>query len=59
MFMSRHCIITQDGQKFGIIQIFLLKEVCYAHQGCIYLIKIYSKINSIVKYYYNVKVSIF
>ncbi len=33
----------------------ILKEVFLAHQGCIYLIKKYSKNNNIVKYYYNLK----
>ncbi len=30
-----------------------LKEVSFAHQGCIYLIKKYSKNGNIVEYYYN------
>ncbi len=32
-----------------------MKEVSYAHQGCIYLIKKYSKNSNIVKYYHNLK----
>ncbi len=40
-------------QKIGVCKILMfLKEVCYAHQGCIYLIK---KCSKIVKYYYNLK----
>ncbi len=31
----------------------VLKEVSFAHQGCIYLIKKYSKNGNIVEYYYN------
>ncbi len=42
-------------QKFGVCKIFLfLKQVSYAHQVCIYLIK--NSVNSnIVKYNYNLK----
>ncbi len=32
-----------------------MKEVSYAHRGCIYLIKKYSKNSNIVKYLYHLK----
>ncbi len=40
-------------QKFGISKIFSVFWVSYAHQGCIYLIKITEKNSNIVKYYCN------
>ncbi len=36
----------------------VLKEVSYAHQGCIYLIK-YSKTSNILKYFLQVKITSF
>ncbi len=43
------------AQKFGISKIFLMffKEMSYAHQGCIYLIKIQKNTCNFVKYYGN------
>ncbi len=34
---------------------YVFKNQSYAHQGCIYLIKKYSKNAYIVKFYYNLK----
>ncbi len=42
-------------QKFGVSKIFFMKEVSSAHQGCISLIKKYSKNSKTVKYSYNLK----
>ncbi len=44
------------GQKFGIIKMFqFLKEVSYAHQGCIHLINNTVKKSNMVKYYFNLR----
>ncbi len=39
---------TVKSLKYLVI---FMKEVSYAHQGCIYLIKIHSKCSKILKYY--------
>ncbi len=38
-----------------LLFLMFLKEVSYAHQACIYLIKNTEKNNNIVKYFYNLK----
>ncbi len=48
--------ICSTGQMSGHITILMfLKEVSYAHQASIYLIKNTDKNSNIVKYYYNKK----
>ncbi len=51
--------INTAAQTFGISTIYGFKEDYSAHQGWIYLIKNTEKNGNIVKYYFNLKVSVY